>query len=145
MPRLLFFFFSGPSLASGVIVGSAIGATILVMIALLLIIFSIAVCVARWKSKRSLLYQSNISIRNEQQLALVSTEVSYEYVRTGSLCRDTDNNIITEQNLAYEPTRIETSSNVAYRNKTAVHYHNPLTESLLQSDSEYAYIISQPI
>lgn len=116
------------------------------MIALLLIIFTIAVCVSRWKSKWNSLNQAIINInevdpRNEQQLAWASTEASYECVRGDLSYEDTDN-LITEQNLAYEPIHIETSPNVAYRSKTAVHYHNPLTESLLQSD-EYAYI-SQP-
>ena len=128
----------------GIIEGSAIGAAALVMIALLLIILSIAVCAARWRSKRSSLNRSNISVsevgsRNEQ--LLTSTEVSYDYVRGSPFFQDTDG-LITKKNSAYESTHIEMSPNIAYRNKKAVHYHHPLTESLLHNN-EYAYI-SQP-
>ena len=74
--------------------------------------------------------------RDEQQLA--SMEMQYDYIRGSHFCQDTDN-LITKKNLAYAPTHVKMIQNVAYRNKTAGHYHNPLTESLLQSD-EYAYV-----
>ena len=118
------------------------------MIAVLLMIVSICVCTARKKSKWNSLNQANVSMDlqstrfsevdtgNEQQLALASTEVSYEYVRSSSSCQDMDD-LVTKQNLAYGPMCVKMSPNVAYRNK--IQCHNPLTESLLQSD-EYAYI-----
>ncbi len=125
----------------GTIAGLAIGGAALVIV--LLIIISVATLfAARWRSKWSSLNQSNTSaseVDSRSEELLTPTEVPYDYVRGMHFFQVADD-VITKKNLAYVSTRIEMSPNIAYRNNKAVpHSHNPLNESLLQSD-EYAYI-----
>ena len=125
----------------GTISGLALGGAALIIAPL--IISSMAILfAARWRSKLKSLNQSNTSdsevdSRSEEMVA--STEVLYDYVRDVHFFQDA-NDVVTKKNLAYVSTRIEMSPNIAYRNKKAVlHAHNPLNESLLQSN-EYAFI-----
>ena len=139
---ILYNFASGQILGNpGTIAGLAIGGAALIIAPL--IISSMAILfAARWRSKRKSLDQSNASDRevdSRSEELLTSTEVPYDYVRSVHFFQDADD-VVTEKNLAYVSTRIEMSPNIAYRNKKAVlHSHNPLYESLLQSN-EYAYI-----
>jgi hypothetical protein len=125
----------------GTIAGLAIGGAALVIVLLIIISFA-TLFAARWRSKWSSLNQSNTSDRevdSRSEELLTTTEVPYDYVRGVHFFQDADG-IVTNKNLAYVSTRIEMSPNIAYSNTKAVpHSHNPLNESLLQSD-EYAYI-----
>lgn len=125
----------------GTIAGLALGGAALVIAPL--IIFSVAILfAARWRFKQKLLNQLNTSDRevdSRSEELLTSMEVPYDYVRSVHFFQDADD-VVTKKNLAYVSTCIEMSPNIAYRNKKAVlHSHNPLYESLLQSN-EYTYV-----
>ena len=122
---------------TGIIAGSAVGIAAIV-IALLLIIVSIAIYAAIRRSKWSSLNRSYASVHSGSAQLLTSTEVPYDYVRSSPFFQGPDG-LITKKNSAYQPTHVEMVPNIVYRNKTALNCHNPLTESLLQSN-EYAYI-----
>ena len=124
----------------GIIAGSAVGITVFV-VALLLIVVSIAVCAVTRKSKWSLLNQSYASVhevdsRNAQ--LLTCTEEPYDYIRCSPFFQGPDG-LITKKNSAYQPTHVEMMPNIAYGNKTALNCQNSLMQSMLQNN-EYAYI-----